>query len=171
MSDMIFINAKGLDRIGRDLGATAVQIGPAMRTAVCRVTKWAGNEAARRISKATKVTGKVIKGRMRVEVMSKDGVLGRVWAGLRNIPLKAMKPRQTKSGVTAGPAKRPGAFISKKLGGHVFERVGKERLPIKKSQGVSILDPGMDVMGSLEKEIGERLMREFESQLKWQMTK
>ena len=171
MSDMIFINAKGLDRIGRDLGATAVQIGPAMRTAVCRVTKWAGNEAARRISKATKVTGKVIKGRMRVEVMSKDGVLGRVWAGLRNIPLKAMKPRQTKSGVTAGPAKRPGAFISKKLGGHVFERVGKERLPIKKSQGVSIFDPGMDVMGSLEKEIGERLMREFESQLKWQMTK
>lgn len=170
MSDMIFINAKGLDRIGRDLGATAVQIAPAMRTAVSRVTKWAGNEAARRISKATKVTGKVIKGRMRVEVMGKDGVLGRVWAGLRNIPLKAMKPRQTKSGVTAGPAKRPGAFISKKLGGHVFKRTGKERLPIEK-QTLPILDPGLDAMASLEKEIGERLMREFESQLKWQMTK
>ena len=171
MSDMIFINAKGLDRIGRDLGATAAQISPAMRTAVSRVTKWAGNEASRRISKATKVTGKVLKGRMRVEVMGRDGVLGRVWAGLQNVPLKAMKPRQTKSGVTAGPAKRPGAFISKKLGGHVFERVGKERLPIKKSEGINILDHGLDAMGSLEKEIGERLQREFESQLKWQMSK
>ena len=170
MSDMIFIEAKGLDRIGRDLGATAAQIAPAMRTAVSRVTKWAGNEAARRISKATKVTGKVLKGRMRVEVMGKDGVLGRVWAGLSPIPLKAMKPRQTKSGVTAGPAKRPGAFISKKLGGHVFKRTGKERLPIEK-ETFSILDPGMDAMGSLEKEIGERLQREFESQLKWQMSK
>ena len=170
MSDMIFINANGLDRIGRDLGATAAQIAPAMRTAVSRVTKWAGNEAARRISKATKVTGKVLKGRMRVEVMSKDGVLGRVWAGLSNIPLKAMKPRQTKSGVTAGPAKRPGAFISEKLNGHVFKRKGTKRLPIEK-QTFPIFDPGMDAMGSLEKEIGERLQREFESQLKWQMSK
>jgi hypothetical protein len=170
MSDMIFINAKGLDRIGRDLGATQKQIEPAMRSAVSRVTRWAGNEASRRISKATKVTGKVIKGRMRVEVMGKDGVLGRVWAGLRNIPLKAMKPRQTKSGVTAGPAKRPGAFISEKLNGHVFKRTGKKRLPIEK-ETFSILDPGMDAMRSLENEIGERLQREFESQLKWQLSK
>jgi hypothetical protein len=29
----------------------------------------------------------------------------------------------------------------------------------------------MDAMGSLENEIGERLQREFESQLKWQMSK
>jgi hypothetical protein len=170
MSDMIFIEAKGLDRIGRDLGATQKQIEPAMRSAVSRVTRWAGNEAARRISKATKVTGKVIKGRMRVEVMGKDGVLGRVWAGLRNIPLKAMKPRQTKSGVTAGPAKRPGAFISEKLNGHVFKRKTAKRLPIEK-ETFSILDHGMDAMGSLENEIGERLQREFESQLKWQLSK
>jgi hypothetical protein len=170
MSDIIFIKAKGLDRIGRDIGATQKQIEPAMRSAVSRVTRWAGNEAARRISKATKVTGKVIKGRMRVEVMGKDGVLGRVWAGLRNIPLKAMKPRQTKSGVTAGPAKVPGAFISKKIGGHVFKRTGTKRLPIEK-QTFPILEPGMDAMGSLENEIGERLQREFESQLKWQLSK
>jgi hypothetical protein len=167
MSDMIFIEAKGLDRIGRDLGATQKQIEPAMRSAVSRVTRWAGNEAARRISKATKVTGKVIKGRMRVEVMGKDGVLGRVWAGLRNIPLAAMKPRETKSGVTAGPAKVPGGFIAKK---QVFKRTGKKRLPIEK-QTFSILDPGMDAMRSLENEIGERLQREFESQLKWQLSK
>jgi hypothetical protein len=57
------------------------------------------------------------------------------------------------------------------MGGHVFERVGKERLPIKKSEGINILDPGMDAMGSLEKEIGERLQREFETQLKWQLSK
>lgn len=171
MSDMIFISAKGLEKIGEDFGATQKQIAPAMRTAVSRVTKWAGNEAARRIAKATKVTGKVIKGRMRVEIMSKDGVLGRVWAGLRNISLKDLKPRQTKSGVTAGPAKRPGAFISKKLGGHVYKRKGPKRLPIQKEPGLPILDPGMDAMGSLEKEIGERLQREFEHQLQWQMTK
>lgn len=170
MSDMIFIKASGLDQIGRDLGASTKQIEAAMRSSVSRVTRWAGNEAARRISKATKITGKVIKGRMRVEVMGKDGVLGRVWAGLQAIPLKAMKPRQTRSGVTAGPAKVPGAFISKKIGGHVFKRKGPKRLPIEK-QTYRIIDPGLDAMGSLEREIGDRLMREFEHQLQWQLTK
>jgi hypothetical protein len=52
----------------------------------------------------------------------------------------------------------------------VFKRTGKKRLPIEK-ETFSILDPGMDAMGSLENEIGERLQREFESQLKWQLSK
>ena len=55
------------------------------------------------------------------------------------IPLKAFQPRQTKQGVTAkswGQRRLyKSAFKSEKLGGHVFVREGKRRLPIKKLWG------------------------------------
>lgn len=58
---------------------------------------------------------------------------GRNGAG---VALKELKPKQTPSGVTytvAGQTQtRRSAFIVKKLGGHVFKRVSRSRLPIAK---------------------------------------
>lgn len=55
------------------------------------------------------------------------------------IPLKDFKPKQIKVGVSArawGKNKKyKNAFISQKLGGHVFVRQGRGRLPIKKLWG------------------------------------
>jgi hypothetical protein len=168
MSDMIFINADSLQSIAGKFAATEKQVASAMRRAVSRTTRWAGAQVARKVSSVTKIRSGVLKGRMVVDFVGRDGVLGRVWAGLRPIALKRLNPRQTKSGVTAGPAKRPGAFISEKLGGHVFERVGKKRLPIRKSKGVEILEPGIDAVAQVAEQVGERLMREFEHEMSWQ---
>jgi hypothetical protein len=171
MSDMIFIRADGLDAIASQFAATEKQVEAAMRRAVTRTTRWAGTQVARKVSSATKIRAGVLKGRMVVDFVGRDGTLGRVWAGLKPIDLKRLKPRQTNSGVTAGPAKRPGAFISQKLGGHVFERVGKSRLPIKKSEGVPIYDPGVDAVAAVAEQVGERLMREFEHEMSWQTSR
>jgi len=58
------------------------------------------------------------------------------------LPLKRFKPRQTRKGVTHRAwGKRTlnrGSFIVGKMGGHVFHRVGRKRLPIKKEFGPSI---------------------------------
>lgn len=167
MSDFIFINAQGLDDIARNFAADEKQVTAAMRRAVSRTTRWAGTQVARKVASSTKVRAGILKGRMVVDFIGRDGSLGRVWVGLRPIDLKRLKPRETKSGVTAGPAKRPGAFISSKLGGHVFERVGKARLPIKKSEGVEILPQGLEAVEQIAGHVGERLLREFEHELSW----
>ena len=56
-----------------------------------------------------------------------------------SIPLKDFNPRQTKLGVTAKAWNKrkvyEGAFISEKLGRHVFVRKSNKRLPIKKLYG------------------------------------
>lgn len=56
-----------------------------------------------------------------------------------SIPLKDFNPRQTKQGVTAKAWNKrkvyEGAFISEKLGRHVFVRKSDKRLPIKKLYG------------------------------------
>lgn len=58
------------------------------------------------------------------------------------MPLKDFKPNQQKKGVKASPwGKRrlfESTFIVDKLGGHVWKRVGKARLPIEKLYGPSI---------------------------------
>ncbi|MEM1224609.1 MAG: phage tail protein [Planctomycetota bacterium] len=61
----------------------------------------------------------------------------------RRLPLKDFKPRQTRKGVSYKISKRgkrttlPSGFISGHLGDHVFVRVGKPRLPIRKPMGPS----------------------------------
>lgn len=63
----------------------------------------------------------------------------------RRIPLKEFKARQTKKGTSyrisksTGRRSVPGAFVSNKLGGHVFKRRSKKRLPIQKLYGPSPL--------------------------------
>jgi hypothetical protein len=65
----------------------------------------------------------------------------------RSVPLKDYKARQTKRGVTVSvtPGSRKliehagnRAFIINRIGGHVFARQGKARLPVKKLYGPSL---------------------------------
>lgn len=168
MSDRITIEARGIEEFAYELGADISRAEPAMRTAVIKTTRWAGNEARRKVAKVTKVSGRVLKGRM---VVDASGDFGRVWVGLKPINLKRLNPRQTGSGVTAGPAKRPGAFISSAIGGHVFERVGASRLPIRKSAPHDIEDAGSAAVVEVSRLIEDRLMKEFERAWNWQQRK
>lgn len=78
-------------------------------------------------------------------------------------PLRDFGARQTQRGVSAAPWKRrqlfAGTFLVPSLGGHVFHRTGRERLPIEKLYGPSI--PREMIRGesfaTLQREIDENL--------------
>lgn len=171
---MITLNARSSDFeiIAREFGATEKEIQAALKRAVSRTTRWASKEAPRRVAKVVKVTAKIIKGRTRFSIlMDRDGY-GRVWVGLKPIKLGKLNPRQTRSGVTAGPAKIPGAFIATMKNGHVgvFRRRGKTRLKIDE-QDYPIDEEGRDAVESLGDELGARTLKEFERELRWQTRK
>jgi hypothetical protein len=165
MSEFLEVRADDLEKValvaGRVLDESTRH---AMKIAIARVSRWAGNEVRRKVASAVKVKGGIIKGRMFVGISDQKG---RVWLGLSPIKLNRLNPRQTASGVTAGPAKRPGAFIVEKFGGNVFERKGKARLPIEKSAGHDIRSEGDAAMAAVKEQIGPRLLAEFERALKW----
>ncbi len=150
--------------IAREFGATERQIHSALKRAVSRTTIWASKEAPRRVAKAVKVAAKIIKGRVRFRVlMDRDGY-GRVWVGLKPISLSRLNPRKTSAGISAGPARVPGGFLAK---GQVFKRKGAARLPID-AQKLEIADEGGAAVDSLGDELGDRCMKEFERELRWQ---
>jgi hypothetical protein len=76
------------------------------------------------------------------------------------IPLKQYKARQNKAGVRYRISKKGGgkqiksAFISEKLGSHVYKRTSKKRLPIQKLYGPSPW--GVTVKNNLDKLIIDR---------------
>lgn len=79
------------------------------------------------------------------------------------ISMKRYAARQTKKGVTAKPRRNKprellkSAFISERLGGHVYKRRGKERLPIDRVQGPTVVGVLAGVPGMLaEQEEGMR---------------
>ena len=86
-----------------------------------------------KIAKVTGVQRTALKGRQFLKVTVKDAY-GRIWMGFNPLKLSRMNPRKTAGGVTAGPAKAPGAFLMKHGSGKVsvFKRVGSKRLPIEK---------------------------------------
>ena len=75
--------------------------------------------------------------------------------------LKEFGARQTAKGVSAAPwGKRrvfPHAFIAPTLGGHVFIREGRSRLPIRKLWGPAI---PREMVKDQSKEAFERTVRE-----------
>jgi len=96
------------------------------------------------------------------------------------IPLKAFSAKEEGSGVVAkiwgAKVMHPGAFIMGgrvgdrkplKMGGHVFNRVGKARMPIEKSKGASISEAmAKEAVSSANERVGvERLQVNIMRQL------
>jgi hypothetical protein len=146
--------------------ATTREVSAAIKRAVARTCKWANEQVSRRVAKVTKLSAKIIKGRNAVFLNSD---LGKVWVGLDPVSLHRLNPIQDATGVTAGPAKVPGAFIVKsgKLEGLVFKRKDKGRLPVE-LQKYAIAETANPVIEKIAAEVGERLQTEFASELKWQ---
>jgi hypothetical protein len=86
------------------------------------------------------------------------------------ISLKYFGAKQNKKGVTYKINKGKGrgfiksAFVSQKLYGHVFKRVGKNRLPINKLMGASAW--GVFVVRGMYKPTGRDLSSKFNDRLK-----
>lgn len=158
----VSVNLIGLKDAIAIFNAMPQQAEQALKKATVKVAKWASNESARRVAKATKITARVVKNRVRMYIHND---FARVFVGLDPIAMKYLGPTQTPGGVRAGRYYRPHAFISEKLGGHVYERVGKARLPIKKST-VDLEGQGArQAILSIAKEIEPRLLKEFERNL------
>jgi len=96
--------------------------------------------AVSKIATETGLEARVIRAASRIRVGTHRDRLT-VWFGLNPIGLNKMRPKQTKEGVSAGPARVPGGFIVKKIARNVFVRKGRSRLPIVK-QTYDIRDKG-----------------------------
>jgi hypothetical protein len=117
--------------------------------AINATSKKVRTEAARALKKELNVPVKVLKKAIKLKSKASSQELREVIGFLKGypIPLKYFSPRKTATGVTAkidskikGKAGRtafPHAFLVSKYGGRVFNRVGKNRLPIKQVYGPS----------------------------------
>ena len=83
------------------------------------------------------------------------------------MPLKAFKPRQTKSGVSyaskGGRKTVKSAFIVDKFGGHVFKRESKKRLRIQKLHAASVW--GAYLKNNLDPETRNKARAELSKQI------
>ena len=162
-------NQGELERIAQAFAATQKQVGAAARRAVSKLGRWVKSASMREVSRDTGVPRKVLKRRL---LMSISGTrhTARVWYGLNAIPLSALSPRQTATGVTAGPVSRRHAFIVERGGTKaVYRRVHKDqRLPL----AVQYLNIADDVRRVLRVDINPRFRamfaRYFEQELRWE---
>ena len=144
---------------------TAVAIG------VNSTAKKARNESAKAIKKAMgpKVPLKVVRSAVRAKAVASKSHLAAIVALEKGYPisLRYFNPKWNKKrGVSvqldrfvkgkAGRTFLPNAFIVARLGGKVFERSGKSRLPLKEQFGPS---PGQFIKNAYVKELAVNVVR------------
>lgn len=120
------------------------------RVAVRTLNKVATNVrtgASTAIRKRRALSAKAVRDAMSIKKATPEKLESSLVVTGRPIPLKGYKARQTKKGVyvNVSPGGRKlvthagnNAFIVDNIGGHVFAREGKKRLPIKKLFGPSL---------------------------------
>jgi hypothetical protein len=128
------------------MAAVFAFVGVDMRSALRRAINHTGDKARTQVGRAlVKQTG-LKYGRVREELRTINATVGSLSYIIRArggyVSLKEFAARQTQKGVSAAPwGKRrvfPHTFIVASLGGHVFERKGPARYPIRKLWGPAI---------------------------------
>lgn len=99
--------------------------------------------ASTAVRKRISLSAAVVRDGIAIRRATKDKLLSSLAISGKPVPLRDFKAKQTRKGVTAAikPGKRTlykGTFIVAKLGGNVFKRQGKGRLPITKLVGPSL---------------------------------
>ena len=151
------------------------QLPKALNRTINRVGPAAQRVVVRAVSKDSGVSQKDLKRREWFRALM--GTVQRPFFELRvrygSVPLKDFKPKQMKRGVKASAwGKRKlyeGAFISDKLGGHVFARKGAARFPIKKLWGpvIRTLTVKPETMRQAEEVIERRFFPELAQNLRF----
>ena len=122
------------------------QAGIAAPIAIARALNWTGNKArtqvARTLARDTGVGYGVIRKALRTTPASPAKLTYEIGVSGAHIPLAEFHARQTRRGVSAAPWGQrrvfPHTFIVGQLGGQVFKREGRARLPIRKLWGPSL---------------------------------
>lgn len=139
---MVKIDAKEFDRLVEIFRKAGRNIKPALARAINHTGNKARTQVGRALVKQVGAKYGVIKDALTTRPASPSSPVYRIIAKGGYISLKRFGARQTRLGVSAAPwGKRrvfPHTFIVPSLGGHVFERKGKSRVPIRKLWGPAI---------------------------------
>lgn len=141
----VHIDQSQIDRLKASLGDKADRIKSDLSIAVNATAKKVQKEMAREVGKELATPIKVISKTISMPRRASKQQIGATvrLTKTKRISLKEFGARQTKKGVSYRISKTEGrktirsAFMVDKLGGHVFTRVGKSRLPIAKKHGPS----------------------------------
>jgi len=136
------IDARELIKVGEVYD----QIGKQTPLALSRALNWTGNKArtaaGRKLAEQTGLRYGKVRAEIRTYPSKPHDLEYSIGVSGRAIPLAEFNARQTRAGVSAAPwATRrvfPHTFIVDRLGGQVFVREGKERLPIRKLWGPAL---------------------------------
>lgn len=145
------------------LGVLQKDMKEAIRVAVRQTGQWANREGARGLARAVNVPLSTLrKGlRLKFQYQSVKGFsTARLWYGLNAISAKYLGGRTTKKGRNVRGQLYTAAFVSETLGGHVFQRVGKERLPIKRVE-MPIVEKGQAYLATFEKQVAAKFVELF----------
>lgn len=163
----VTLNAAEIENAAKDLEASDSQVKKALRRAFIFTGRRARKDVAKRVREATRVKSSVLKNRIIIDLSKKGDPYGRIWIGLNPIPLKWMNPRQTRRGVSAGPARAPGAFVTR---WGVFRRQGESAYPLD----FLIYDIEPDARQAVEStfpEIADYFHKTFMQELNWEISK
>lgn len=145
------------------LGVLQKDMKAALRVAVRQTGQWANREGARGLAKAVNVPLNVLRKGLRIKFKYqsvKGFATARLWYGLNDIAVKYLGAKQTKKGVRARGQTYAGAFISSPMGGNAFQRVGNERLPLRRID-FTIEDKANNFLSEFEKGAADKFVAFF----------
>jgi hypothetical protein len=153
------------------------QVRRAAARALNRTGQQVRTRAVRDTAKTMGLTGKRVREAITLFKANPNALYAEVKAKGQPISLKEFKARQTRKGVTAkvmGERKLyRHRFIVQSLGGHVFEREGKKRFPIRKLWGPSV--PAVFLMDNINKALrdhaAERWRINFDRELNFYLNR
>lgn len=136
------IDTKAFEQLATRLAAAGKNIRPALARAINHTGDKARTQVARALVKQTGAKYRAIREAMTSRMASAGTLVYRIVSRGAYMSLKEFDPRQTSKGVSAAPWNKrrvfAHTFIVPSLGGHVFERTGRGRLPIRKLWGPAI---------------------------------
>jgi len=134
MSDAlkIVVVPESLEEISERFKGFEKQIEKAAVYATRTTTRKVKSAAIAELSKVTGIKARVLKGRVFTSFQYSGG-FGRIWIGLNPISFSKMNPKPAARGVRAAGRQIRGGFMpGGEYGKKVFQRAGRERLPIVK---------------------------------------
>jgi hypothetical protein len=160
---LVRVDTADFDRLARRFALVGTNIRPALMRAVNHTGDKARTQLTRALTKQTGLKSRVVRAALRTFPAGLSAIVYRIVARGGFVSLKEFGARQTGKGVSASPwGKRrvfAHTFIVASLGGHVFERTGKGRLPIRKLWGPAIPREMVrdEVKAAFEGEVGASL--------------
>lgn len=130
---MINVYTSDLDELSRQLGRRKSHIETAMRRAVGSFVALLRSHVLAEVRKRVglprdqmqqvRIRAKVVRNRLKASM----------WVGANPVAVRYLRPRFTKTGVTAAGQKFPRAFLPRQKRGSslILQRVGKDRLPVQ----------------------------------------